>query len=391
MGHRGGVYCVGFAHRLGPDIAMPDADSSNPTGQVRPASMPGRHVPVLTAEIVEVLAPKPGQVYADATAGLGGHAAIIARLLGPSGTVILNDLDMSNLVAAEANVRAACGDPVASPRILAVHGNFAELPRKIASVGVGRVGEGAGAEGRANLVLADLGFASNQIESAERGFSFMRDGPLDMRLNPQQPLSAADLVASMSEAELAGLIRDFGEDPAARRIAQAIVEARREEPIRTTLQLAEIVRRAIRGAGARGGGGGRSKGATGIDPATRTFQALRIAVNDELGSLDAFLAAIERAATRLARSGGGAGKAGPIDWLAPGARIAIISFHSQEDRRVKQAFGRLADAGLARELSKGPIEAGEAEVRENPRSRSAKLRAIELALSPAISSINRAG
>lgn len=372
---------------------MPDADSSNPTGEVQPASMPGRHVPVLTAEIVEVLAPKPGQVYADATAGLGGHAAIIARLLGPSGTVILNDLDPSNLVAAEANVRAACGDPVASPRILAVHGNFAELPRKIASVG--GVGEGAGAGGRANLVLADLGFASNQIESAERGFSFMRDGPLDMRLNPQQPLSAADLVASMSEAELAGLIRDFGEDPAARRIAQAIAEARRQEPIRTTLQLAEIVRRTIRGAGARGGGGGRTKGVTGIDPATRTFQALRIAVNDELGSLDAFLAAIERAAIRLRGRGGGEGgggaKAGPPDWLAPGARIAIISFHSQEDRRVKQAFGRLADAGLARELSKGPIEAGEAEVRENPRSRSAKLRAIELALSPAISSINRAG
>lgn len=353
---------------------MLDADSSNPIKRTESASMTARHVPVLTAEIVEALAPKAGQVYADATAGLGGHAAIIARMLGPSGTVILNDLDPSNLVAAEANAIAANGGPSGSPKILAVHGNFAELPRKIALIG--------GRE-RASLVLADLGFASNQIESAERGFSFMRDGPLDMRLNPQQPLSVADLVASMSEAELAGVIRDFGEDPAARRIARAIVEARQREPIRTTLQLAEVVRRAILGSRGRGGErGARSKGATGIDPATRTFQALRIAVNDELGSLDAFLAAIERAAIQLKGSGGGGGaaKSGSLDWLSPGARIAIISFHSQEDRRVKQAFGRLVEAGLARELSKGPIEAGEAEVRENPRSRSAKLRAIELAL-----------
>ncbi len=365
---------------------MPDPDPPNPIERAEAAGPPARHVPVLTAEVVAALAPKAGQVYADATAGLGGHASIIARALGPSGTVILNDVDRSNLIAAEANVRAACGGPGGSPRIVAVHGNFAELPRKTASADVGTC---------ANLVLADLGFSSNQIEAAERGFSFMRDGPLDMRLNPEQPLSAADLVASMSEAELAGLIRDFGEDPAARRVARSIVEARRQEPIRTTLQLAEVVRRAIRGAGA---GGARSKGATGIDPATRTFQALRIAVNDELGSLDAFLASIERSATRLGarvgKGGGGGsvgGSGGPLDWLAPGARIAIISFHSQEDRRVKQAFGRLAEAGLARELTKGPIEAGEAEVRENPRARSAKLRAVELALSPAISSINRAG
>jgi 16S rRNA (cytosine1402-N4)-methyltransferase len=300
-----------------------------------------RHTPVLLESVVELLAPRQGQTFLDCTAGLGGHAAAIAARLGPSGTVILNDVDPANLTKASETVGAL------GVRTVSLRGNFADAPRVLAERGLA-----------ADMVLADLGFASSQMDDPARGLAFSSDGPLDMRLDPSLATTAADLVASLPESELTRIIGEFGEDRDARRIARKLVEARRERPISTTRQLAELVRQAS---------GRRSAGA--IDPATRTFQALRIAVNDELGSLEALLSAVERGA------GAAGGKPG---WLNPGARVAIISFHSLEDRPVKRSFAGLVERGLATGLTRRPVEADERELAANPRARSAKLRAIRL-------------
>ena len=213
-----------------------------------------------------------------------------------------------------------------------------------------------GEVGAASVLLADLGFASPQVDDAARGFSFMREGPLDMRLNPEAPISAAELVNTMPETELAELIRDYGEEPPpiARRIASKVVQERRAGPIQTTVRLAEIVRSAVPVSFAA-----RSS----IHPATKTFQALRIAVNDEIGSLERLLDSIGRAAGMVV--------AGKETWLAPGARIGIISFHSLEDRPVKQKFAELVERGLVEPVTKKPITAGEDELAANPRARSA--------------------
>ncbi len=280
---------------------------------------------------------------------MGGHAAAIAARLGPKGVIALNDADPANLSRSEARVR---GDRGAAPRVVALQGNFADAPRRLVEQGLA-----------ADVVLADLGFASPQMEDASRGLSFMREGPLDMRFDPSGPVTAADLVNTLPEQDLGEILRDFGEERAHRVIARKLVAARSEGPIQTTAQLAQIVRSAI----------GKQRGMSRIDPATKTFQALRIAVNDELGSLGALLEAIRRAAVALATGG----KAAAV-WLRPGARIAVISFHSLEDRMVKQAFGDLVRQGLAQALTRKPVEADEAEVAANPRSRSAKLRAIAL-------------
>ncbi|HZW10392.1 MAG TPA: 16S rRNA (cytosine(1402)-N(4))-methyltransferase RsmH [Phycisphaerales bacterium] len=297
------------------------------------------HIPVLLREVVEGLAPRGGETLADCTAGLGGHAAAIGRALSPGGRVVLNDLDPHNLVRAAEAVRNIAPDV----EIVSVHDNFAALPRRLARLGIS-----------ADMVVADLGFASSQMDDASRGLSFQRDGPLDMRLDPAGPVTAAELVATLPEDELARILREYGEESAARAIARKLVAARREASIATTGGLAEIVRSVVRGGG-------------GIDPATRTFQALRIAVNDELGSLEGLLAAVDRAARGRERG-----------WLAPGARIAIVSFHSLEDRPVKRVFGALVRDGLAEAVGAQPITAGDPEVRGNPRSRSAKLRLIRL-------------
>lgn len=301
------------------------------------------HIPVLLKEVLELLAPVAGQTFLDCTAGLGGHAAAIARAMG-SGTIVLNDSDPGNLKRASAAVSAAAP----AVRVAALHGNFADAPRRLVEQGLA-----------ADMVLADLGFSSNQVESAERGFSFQRDGPLDMRLDPTSPVTAADLIASTPEADLARLIRDFGDEPAARKIARKLVDSRRSAPISTTGQLADIVRSVI----------GRRPGP--IDPATRTFQAVRIAVNDELGSLSSLLAAVEYGAKRV--------KGAEPGWLKQGARLAIISFHSLEDRLVKQGFLGVSSAGLAEILTRRPIEGSDAEVAVNPRARSAKMRVLRIA------------
>ncbi len=304
------------------------------------------HIPVLLAETLETLAPEPGETVLDCTAGLGGHAEALARRVGPDGCVVLCDQDPGNLVRAAARL-AAIPDALRPREVRTIPGSFAQAPRTLRQWGVG-----------ADVVLADLGFSSNQMDDPNRGLSFMREGPLDMRLNPSAPVTAAELVATLSERELAEILRDLGEEPAARRIAQKIVLSRKIEPIQTTTQLAEIVRSVVP----------RIPGT--IDPSTRTFQALRIAVNDELGALAVLLEAVERAAVGPAGS-----------WLAPGARVGVISFHSLEDRLVKQSFARVTQQGRAENVGpKPPITPGDAEVQTNPRSRSAKLRVVRLAM-----------
>lgn len=313
------------------------------------------HVPVLLSEILAVLQLRPGETHADATAGRGGHASAAGVAVGKSGSIVLNDADAENLQYAAARIRASAPTE-ASPSVTTIHGNFALLPRRMEQAGLSAHG-----------FLADLGFASNQIDRAERGFSFARSGPLDMRFDASRGLSAFDLVNQAPERELARILRDFGEEPAAGRVARAIVSARAIAPIATTDALADVVRSVVP----------RSPD-SGIDPATRSFQGLRIAVNDELGSLDALLAAIESVA-RKHQPGpvpktGAAGRA----WLAPGARVAILTFHSLEDRPVKAHFADMCKRGLATDLAPGGVTAGENEKRSNPRARSARLRAIRL-------------
>ncbi|MBX3363545.1 MAG: 16S rRNA (cytosine(1402)-N(4))-methyltransferase RsmH [Phycisphaeraceae bacterium] len=309
------------------------------------------HIPVLLQEVIHVLRPQPGEVYVDATAGLGGHAAAVAPLLGPAGLVVLNDVDPDNLYRAKARVEGCCAAP---PWVLTLEGNFADLARRLTENKI-----------RADMLLADLGFASNQMDDAGRGLSFMREGPLDMRLDPTLPVSAADLVQTLSESELAAIFRDYGEEPGASRVARKIVATRRTSPILTTAALAAVVRSVL---------GNRTD--RGIDPSTRVFQALRIAVNDELGVLDALLAGIGQAAQVLSRHDAKGA------WCSPGARIAVISFHSLEDRMVKRAFSDLARRDLAQEPLAGALRASDAETRANPRARSAKLRALRLGRAP---------
>ncbi len=303
------------------------------------------HNPVLLTQTIETLSPRAGQTYVDCTAGLGGHAMAIAPKLGPQGLVILFDLDAKNLASAMANVRSIEN----APRVEAIHASFAEVPHRLGAMKI-----------QADLVLADLGFASNQVDDAERGLSFMRDGPLDMRLNPAARLTASELVNTLTEAQLINAIRQFGEDRSAPRIARAIVAARRVAPIQRTSQLAEVIRQAVP----------RAPSDT-IDPATRTFQALRIMVNDELGNLDALLDAVGDAAR--------AAHANRPTWLARGARVALIAFHSLEDRPVKQAFQAMTSTGVATEVGEQPRTATPDEAYANPRSRSAKLRVVQIA------------
>ncbi|MAY74749.1 MAG: 16S rRNA (cytosine(1402)-N(4))-methyltransferase [Phycisphaerae bacterium] len=315
------------------------------------------HVPVLLDEVIETLSVSAGGTAVDLTAGRGGHALAIAERLGSAGRIVLVDLDAGNLAAAAERVG------VSGAEVVTFRGNFADLPAFLSETGIA-----------ADAVLADLGFASTQVDDPERGLSFKRDGPLDMRLDPSGPTTAADLIASLDERELADMIYQFGEERHSRRVARKLVEARAESPITTTAELARIVRSAIPHPGGRGHGRssrGRGKRSGGIDPATRTFQALRIAVNDELGSLDRLLASVREAAVGTSR------------WIAAGGRIGIISFHSLEDRPVKQAFRAMADNGLAERITRKPIVAGDAEAASNPRARSAKLRVIRIAESSA--------
>ncbi len=301
------------------------------------------HQPVLKAETLQALHLQAGYHVLDATVGAGGHAEGILQQTAPTGKVLGLDVDPDALKIAQRRL-APFGD-----RVQLVQANFDQLARIVAETGFGPI----------HAIIADLGVSSMQFDTAARGFSFQHEGPLDMRMGPDVPRSAADLVNTLPEAELADLIYRYGEERRSRRIARAIVRAR---PIHTTRRLAEVVSAAV--------GGRRGER---IHPATRTFQALRIAVNDELGALERFLPQAVAA-------------------LSPGGWLAVISFHSLEDRIVKQFFRREATdclcpprqpvctcghrASLQRVLRK-PITAGEAEIAANPRARSAKLRVAQ--------------
>ena len=314
---------------------------------------------MLCAEVLDALAPSPGQTYLDATAGLGGHAALVAPRIQPGGRVILNDADPANLERATARVREAAGAGTGPLQVESITGNFAFLPRLL--IGSGR---------SADLVLADLGFSSNQMDDGARGFSFMRDGPLDMRLDPALRSTAADLVNGLPERELARILSELGDERHATRIAQKLAQARQQGPISTTGQLAELVRSVLPGSHA------------GIDPATRTFQALRIAVNDELGSLESFASDVVREAEAVfegVREGLSGASSLSGSWLSPGAKVAFISFHSLEDRIVKSMVTKVVGCG-GKDLLNGTVTPGEAEQASNPRSRSAKIRCVQLPL-----------
>ncbi len=302
------------------------------------------HIPVLAREVLEALDPQLGETYADCTAGLGGHAAMIARRIGPEGTIVLNDLDRGNLKIAKRLVQNSLRpDGPESSNVHPYHLNFADLPRKLKESGI-----------EIDMMLADLGFASPQVDDPERGLSFRFSGPLDMRLDQSSVITAEELVNTLPADELVRILRDFGEEKHARRIVSKLVAEREVVPITTTDRLAEIVCSAVPGP------------RKSINPATKTFQALRIAVNDELGSLDSFLRVIGIALAKQAR--------GETTWLKGGTRIAIIAFHSLEDRPVKRAMSAWARDGLVQPCTTKPIMASDAEIAENPRSRSAKMR-----------------
>lgn len=313
------------------------------------------HTPVLFEDTLCALDPHPGETALDCTAGLGGHAAELARRVGARGVMVIMDLDSGMLREAQARMEAL-PEP---PRIVALQGNFAQAPRRLLEQGL-----------HADVVLADLGFSSPQIDDPARGFSFMRDGPLDMRLDPTAPLSGADLLREASEGELVTILREFGEERHAGRIARKLVAEREREPITTTGRLAEIVQSVL----------GPRRPTDRIHPATRTFQAVRIAVNDELGSLNRLLEAIRRAATIGRVSDQSTGETpGPQQmWLAPEARVGVIAFHSLEDRPVKNCFRDLVSSGFAEFIARKPIVASEKECGMNPRARSARFRAIRL-------------
>lgn len=305
---------------------------------------PSGHLPVLLDTVLDLLAPRPGETAVDLTAGRGGHAEALARRIAPDGRLLLCDLDAGNLAFASERVRAVAGTELAS-----MHGSFARADREATRLGW-----------RADAVLADLGFASTQMDDPARGFSFQADGPLDMRLDPTRGESAADLLARIREPELADAIFELGEDPFSRRIARTIVERRTRAPLRTTQELAAAVVAAY---------GARARDSR-MHPATRTFMALRILVNDELGALRTLLAALEQ---------GGREAAAGTGWLRPGCRAGIISFHSLEDRLVKHAMADWERAGLGERVTRKPAEASEVELATNRRARSAKFRVFRFA------------
>ncbi|BCG45731.1 16S rRNA (cytosine(1402)-N(4))-methyltransferase [Citrifermentans bremense] len=305
------------------------------------------HISVLPDEVLQALSPRSGGVYVDGTLGGAGHAGLILTASSPDGLLIGFDRDEEAIAVARKRL-SVFGD-----RVRIFHRNFAGIAAALAEIGV---------EGIDGFVL-DLGVSSHQLDREERGFSFMHDAPLDMRMDRSSGQSAADLVNTLPESELYRIISEYGEERWAKRVASFIVKARDERPIETTLELVDVIKGSIP----------KAKWEERLHPATRTFQALRIAVNEELKSLEE-------------------GLKGLLSLLKPGGRGAVISFHSLEDRIVKESF-RTAATGCTcpKELpvcicgrvprfklvTRKPITAGEAEVAANPRSRSAKLRVVE--------------
>ncbi len=317
-------------------------DSPEPApSEVTMRNLPFYHAPVLLAEVVELLQPAPGKLFFDGTLGGGGHSE---ALLQHGARVVAMDQDLNALKHATERLK-----PFAA-QFCALRGNFRNFPQIVEETGV------SGFDG----MLVDIGVSSHQLDDAGRGFSFMRDGPLDLRMDTEGARSAADIVNTEDEPELVRIFFEYGEEPNARRIARAILKARAAAPIRTTFQLAELVSTVSPKRGKR-------------HPATLVFQALRIAVNDELAALHDFLAAAPR-------------------WLKPGGRLAVISFHSLEDRIVKQTLQHLSAPYIDRPewpearknpdcvlklITRKPVQATAQEIEMNPRARSAVLRVAE--------------
>jgi 16S rRNA (cytosine1402-N4)-methyltransferase len=292
------------------------------------------HVPVMPREALQYLEPRGGGIWVDFTVGGGGHARLIAERLPADAVLVGFDRDPAALAAAAERLRDV------SPPVVLIHAGFERAAPELARRGFEKI---AGA-------IADLGVSSMQLDRPERGFSFAAEGPLDMRMDPTQDLTAEQVVNETGERELADLIYQFGEERRSRRIARAIVRSR---PLHTTADLARVV-----AAASRPMSRDKRRMRSAIHPATRTFQALRIFVNSEIEALDRWLAQLPQL-------------------LNPGARAVVISFHSLEDRAVKQAFREAARRGEFEILTPHVVRPGEDEMRSNPRSRSAKLRAAE--------------
>ncbi len=289
------------------------------------------HEPVMGAEVMALLAARRPLRLVDATLGTGGHASLMLKA-APSGACLLGlDRDAQALALAAVRLEEF------GQRVILRHANFSEIGRPMREVGFGGI----------DAIIADLGMSSFALDDPSRGFSFMREGPLDMRMDSTAQVRASDLVNDENEADLARIIYEYGEERGSRRIARLIVEARRRHPIETTAELRALVERAL--------GHHRSAG---VHPATRTFQALRIAVNDELGSLRALL------------------EEGP-GCLAPGGRMALIAYHSLEDRLVKVRLRELAHEGGYTLLTRKALRPTPEEIQRNPRARSARLRCLE--------------
>jgi 16S rRNA (cytosine1402-N4)-methyltransferase len=292
--------------------------------------LPAHHVPVLLKEAIDFLSVRRGGIYIDATVGLGGHSYEIAKRLGAAGHLIGLDKDPAALEIARKKLAPQSQD---WPQVTLLHRSFAEIAKGQKAGGV-------------DGILADIGVSSLQLDDAARGFSFQAEGPLDMRMDPTSERTAEQVVNHLDERQLADMIYEFGEERRSRRIARAICRSR---PIRSTAQLADVISAAARP---------MNQAERRIHPATRTFQALRIFVNRELDDLKALL----EAAPRI---------------LKPGGRVVVISFHSLEDRVVKDAFREGTQEGYFSVLTKKPVTATEEESDRNPRARSAKLRAAE--------------
>lgn len=287
---------------------------------------PTQHVPVLSAEVVEWLRPATGQIMVDGTLGGGGHTRLLAEAVGPGGLVIALDRDPAAVESAVARL--------GMPNVRAIESNYSDLPEVLRALEIPPV----------DGIVLDLGYSSDQLADTQRGFSFHSEGTLDLRFDTTRGEPAWRLIERLSAEHLADLIFNYGEDRYSRRIARRIVETRRTTPIKTATDLARVVRQSVP----------RSRDER-LDPATRTFQALRIAVNDELKWLEISLRRLP-------------------DCLKPGGRLAVISFHSLEDRLVKGSFRE--DDRLT-VLTRKPIRPGESEVAANPRASSAKLRVAE--------------
>ncbi|MBU1913227.1 MAG: 16S rRNA (cytosine(1402)-N(4))-methyltransferase RsmH [Candidatus Omnitrophica bacterium] len=290
------------------------------------------HNPVLSSEVIDFLNPAPGQTIVDATIGGAGHSEQILQRIIPGGMLIGIDRDEETLRLASERLRPFEGS------FKLINKNFKYLKEILKDLGVNK----------ANGIIFDLGISSIQMEAWQRGFSIKNDGPLDMRMDRSQTLTAKDLINRLRETELSDIIRDFGEERFHRRIAKRIVEERRHKEISTTAELSDVILRSLP----------YSHNKYKIHPATRTFQAIRIKVNDELGSIQEALNALP-------------------ETLEKGGRCCIISFHSLEDRIAKNTFKEFKARGLFNILTKKPVAAKEVEVISNPRSRSAKLRAVE--------------